>query len=311
MGAWDVLMTSVIQICYCLMTARWHQTCSDCLIIAETRDGQGDSVGRPVASPHTVTDPAQLKTEAEEEAPTSAVSASVRPFDVSSLIKKESEPPGVNNNLGSSEVKSSPVANPCPPGSIPASAASLYPYLGLYSQLMSSVHSVPGVHSMPGLMMGAQLALASAHHQTMLASAWAGLQSPPPGPLMADRLKTPRFSPYSRSPPASSESRSAFQSVMPAAKVSPAPGSPPPSPSSHTATTSLRIKTITPPSLSPANSHTSSTSPGDAAAASRPASDIRNIERMVSCLDGGQEATYGISHNLPGDNPNNAMKKSQ
>ena len=212
----------------------------------------------------------------------------------------------MNNNLGCGDLKSSPVASPCPP----ASAASLYPYLGLYSQLLTSVQ---GPHPMPGLMMGAQLALASAHHQNMLASAWAGLQAPASGHLMSDRLKAPRFSPYplfppTKSPPASSSS-SAFQTVLPSPKV--APGSPPPSPSSHTATTSLRIKTITPPSLSPANSHTSSTSPGDSAADSRPASDIRNIERLVTGLDGGRDTKYGISHSPPGDQTRNAMNKSQ
>ena len=254
-----------------------------------------------MASPHT----ARVKIEAgEAEQQTPASAASSRPFDVSSLIKKEAEAPGVNNNLVCGDLKSSPVSSPCPP----ASAASLYPYLGLYSQLLTS----PVVH-MPGLMMGAQLALASAHHQNMLASAWAGLQAPASAPLMSDRLKASRFSPYShfpptKSPPASSD-KSAFQTVLPAPKV--APGSPPPSPSSHTATTSLRIKTITPPSLSPANSHTSSTSPGDSAAASAPSSEIRRIQRMVTGLDGGLETKYGISHSSPETDPKNAMKKSQ
>jgi len=145
---------------------------------------------------------------------------STRPFDVSSLIKKE-EP-----RRGSPE---SPLATPPPAPVYP-------PYLGLYQHLLP-----PGLSSLSSpLMLQAQLALA-AQHNSFLASAYASLTSARPG---LERVKSSRFSPYISSSPTSSTSssssptntsRSAFQAV--------GRRSPPASPG--------RIKTISPPLLSP------------------------------------------------------------
>ena len=158
---------------------------------------------------------------------------------MSSLIKKE-EP-----RRGSPE---SPLATPPPPPVYP-------PYLGLYQHLLP-----PGLSS--PLMLQAQLALA-AQHNSFLASAYASLTTARPS---LERSKTSRFSPY---PPTTSTTsntnttRSAFQAV---GRRSP-PGSP------------ARIKTISPPLLSPS-------SPGG----------IKNIQQMVNGLNGGAEGKFGLTH---------------
>ena len=204
-----------------------------------------------------------------------------RPWDVSSLVKKE-EDNVVKSPVASPNTLTSPPVPPPPP-------ASLYPYLGLYSQLLHSMPA-PGFppsslpHAFNPLMMQAHLALA-AHHNSVLATAYSGLSQP----SMMDRLKSNRFSPYPATQhqpgntSVSSESKSAFQSVI---KQSSPPASP------DTATTSLMIKTITPPCSSPDHSSTSS-SPGDTGS-----DDIQHIQKMVNGLNGGHETKFGISHEV-------------
>ena len=163
---------------------------------------------------------------------------------MSSLIKKE-EP-----RRGSPE---SPLSSPPPPPVYPP------PYLGLYQHLLP-----PGLTS--PLMLQAQLALA-AQHNSFLASAYASLTTARPG---LERIKTSRFSPYS-APTISTSSntsntnstRSAFQAV---GRRSPS-------------TSPARIKTISPPLLSPS-------SPGG----------IKNIQQMVNGLNGGAEGKFGLTH---------------
>lgn len=253
-----------------------------------------------------------VKTETKEPEVTT-VTNSLRPFDVNSLIKKEEtcsnrNIPVINNNHANIEKP------PCElnmQGHDVAGGPGLYPYLGLYSHLMSMPHH-PGPPLLPGLnpLMQAQIALAAhAHQQSVLASAYANLH---PSSMM-ERLKSQRFSPYQnhKSPNSShistSDSKSAFTSVTPGSmgQSSPTPGSPPPSPSSHTATTSLRIKTISPPILSPAHSQTSSSPGENPLSSSTPSSkdsstsltpDIRNIEAMVNGLNGGHDTKFGITH---------------
>ena len=169
-----------------------------------------------------------------------------RPFDVSSLIKKEEPRPC------ESEVSPGPhttLATPPPP---------LYPYLGLYHQLLHHQALPPGLP--PGLsplVMQAQLALA-AQQNSLLASAYANLNSTGPG---MERLKAARFSPYTRS---------AFTSVGSRAQSPPHP-----------------VKTISPPCLSPEHSLPSLPSSP---------SGIKNIQDMVNGLNGGPETKFGLTH---------------
>ena len=232
---------------------------------------------------------------------------------MSSLIKKETVASSNSGHVSNNNKEHSPapvsehdLINVSSP---PLNNGPLYPYLGLYSHLMSLPPTYP-VNTgqspvLPGLnplMMQAHLALAAQ------ASAYANLH---PSAMM-DRLKSQRFSPYhhvssshkthaSTTSPLSSDSKSAFQSVVPGPRqhvTTPTPSSPPPSPSSQTATTSLRVKTITPPCLSPDTSHSSS-SPGDHPSSKDTISgmtDIKNIENMVNGLKGGHETKFGISH---------------
>jgi len=235
-----------------------------------------------------------------------------RPFDVSSLIKKDKShsprldppysPAKSPGSVTSPDVSVGPPSQPSPP--------SLYPYLGFYQQLMNGGSQNPG--GLPGLppnfpptsaafpglnpmLINAQLALA-AQQNPFLATAYANINSAGPMSMM-DRLKQHRFSPYGPSPfsnslssqsqptlspsSLSSESKSAFQSVIPKNLAS----SPPPSPVN--ASTSLKIKTMSPPSLSPTSlpSH----SPTEV-------NDIKNIENMVNGLNGSKDTKFGISH---------------
>ena len=328
------------------------------LIIAEQQDGHEDNVNYDQTDETTHI----VKQETQETGNHDvSTTAPLRPFDVNSLIKKETtedkEAVGVNNNHDDK----TPVAVASSPDHVAPSPPSLYPYLGLYSHLMS--HSLPPNFPAPPaasnhgppllppglnpLMMQAHLALA-AHHNSVLASAYANLA---PSSMM-ERIKSQRFSPYPPpahlfSPPSStshpshlsSDSKSAFHSIVPgrqsqaslppptpsspANSLPPTPSSPPPSPSSNTATTSLRVKTITPPSLSPANSHSSTSSPGDLQSSKDPrttcpknqeptvqglTTDIKSIEKMVNGLNGGHDTTFGISH---GHDQRRSLAKSQ
>ena len=213
------------------------------LIITGERDGQPDSVSEATQE----LEPDPIKTEQHlSDTSQSDQLKPIRPFDVSSLIKKEER-----------ESPESPLPTPPPPPVYP-------PYLGLYQHLLPPSLSSP-------LMLQAQLALA-AQHNSFLASAYASLSSSARPSL--ERMKSSRFSPYtsnttsSTSSPSSttsnsSSSRSAFQAV--------GRRSPPSSPA--------RIKTISPPLLSPS-------SPGG----------IKNIQQMVNGLNGGAEGKFGLTH---------------
>jgi len=236
-----------------------------------------------------------------------------RPFDVSSLIRKDNSsshsprqdqpysPAKSPGSVTSPDVSVGPPSQPSPP--------SLYPYLGFYQQLMNGGSQNPGFPGMPPnfpptstpfpglnpMLINAQLALA-AQQNPFLATAYANLNSAGSMSMM-DRLKQHRFSPYGPSPfssslssqsqptlsptSLSSDSKSAFQSVIPKNLAN----SPPPSPVN--ASTSLRIKTMSPPSLSPTSlpSH----SPTEV-------NDIKNIENMVNGLNGTKDSKFGISH---------------
>ena len=94
-----------------------------------------------------------VKTETKEPEVTT-VTNSLRPFDVNSLIKKEEtcsnrNIPVINNNHANIEKP------PCElnmQGHDVAGGPGLYPYLGLYSHLMSMPHH-PGPPLLPGLIL--------------------------------------------------------------------------------------------------------------------------------------------------------------
>ena len=248
---------------------------------------------------------------------TSRTSPKYRPFDVSSLMRKDTSPPSPApppRGDNASPSKRSPLASPdvsVGPPSQPAAPSSLYPYLlntGLYHQLMAGgppgfPPSSTAAASFPGLnpmLLNAHLALA-AQQNPLLATAYANLNAsasigPPSASLMMDRLKQHRFSPYPvpspfpplLSPPPSSavsppglsssaSSRSAFQSVVPRGGHAPSPPRSPATPPRL----SPPAKTVSPPCHSPART---------------PPSDIRNIENMVNGLNGSVDGKFGISH---------------
>ena len=167
---------------------------------------------------------------------------------------------------------SSPDVSVGPPGS----PGSLYPYLGLYQQLLGAHHPFPHHHFPPAPNFPMNpLILAAASQNPFLA--YSGL-----GPLaVIDRIKQNRFSPYPVPshptsfplPPLNSDSRSAFRSV--GGKKAPSPARRDGSP-------------VSPPPASPPHAA---------------ASDIKNIEAMVQQLNGtrdqlkgSRDNSYGISH---------------
>ena len=229
----------------------------------------------------------------------------LRPFDVSSLIRKDDAPSPARSPA--SAARSPPLSSMTSPDvsvgpPLQPSQSSLYPYLlnsGLYHHLMNGSAGFGGPPGGGGgggpaafpalnpVLLNAQLALA-AHQNPFLASAYASLGGGPLG--MVERLKQHRFSPYPDTlaagvappsvvgPPRSqpsfgSDPRSAFQSVVPKAQTSPLGRSSPSSPTCG--------------------------SPRSSASKSPSTSDIKNIENMVNGLNGSVDGKFGISHSPP------------
>ena len=234
-----------------------------------------------------------------------------RGFDITSLIRKDDDPPKAKQNEDvtkkcsepSSPTNSSPTVTQGPPVE-----KSSNPYAGLfnsnlYQQYLGHIlNSQSNLPNFPGssapfppfnpMLLQAQLAMAAQNNS--LLNNYNGVASS----MLAERLKQQRYSPYPRvSPNASVTSSlntsiassmhsptggpSAFRSLTP--KSNP-PSSPPVSPPTCTSPASLDLS-VSPKLLSPNG-------------AAPPKNDIRNIENMIHGLNGSPEGRYGMSHDV-------------
>ena len=265
---------------------------SFCLIISDIRS--------PASSPIQESDNKLMSpTRTTEQKP-------FRGFDITSLIRKDDEPPKAKPNEKtppSSPTNSSPTVSQGPPVE-----KSSNPYAGLfnsnlYQQYLGHIlNSQSNLPNFPGsgapfppfnpMLLQAQLAMAAQNNS--LLNNYNGVASS----MLAERLKQQRYSPYPRvSPNASVTSSlntsiassmhsptggpSAFRSLTP--KSNPA-CSPPASPPTCTSPTSLDLS-VSPKLLSPNG-------------VAPPKNDIRNIENMIHGLNGSPEGRYGMSHDI-------------
>lgn len=287
----------------------YYQPCNDEDNIDVVNDDDKDSdIRSPASSPVQESDNKLMSpTRTTEQKP-------FRGFDITSLIRKDDEPPKAKQNeeWPSQKKSSSPPSSPTNSSPTvsqgPPVEKSSNPYAGLfnsnlYQQYLGHIlNSQSNLPNFPGsaapfppfnpMLLQAQLAMAAQNNP--LLSNYNGVASS----MLAERLKQQRYSPYPRvSPNASVTSSlntsiassmhsptggpSAFRSLTP--KSNPA-CSPPASPPTCTSPASLDLS-VSPKLLSPNG-------------VAPPKNDIRNIENMIHGLNGSPEGRYGMSHDI-------------
>jgi len=218
------------------------------------------------------------------DSPQTTKGSKYRPFDVSSLMRKSPE----KSPQRQSQSPSSPELTVGTPNHPPPPPPSLHPYLGFYHQLLGGPSAFPPTSPFPPHLNINPAVL----FNPFLASAYAHLSSGAGATSFGvDRAKQPRFSPYPHpvpppsqpSPPSSSlcssDSKSAFQSVVPKCQ---SPNSPPQA--------LLSPASLSPTSLppSPHQNHLHLESP-KRQQGSHPG--LRNIENLVKGINGRKEGS--------------------